>query len=205
MGFFLILASIKIIFLGAIYGRLDGGGIAKCGEWLERSLIMFFFVLACAPFAGYYALFAYLGVVGIATKHGQYFLDRVLKGQGQERVDPFVSLFFGKDWRVQFNENYDFNSTEKAEYELNIKPRLYLRNIFGMLVTGTLVGLPAVAVAICFGAWLPAMFFSLTGVVKVIGYAIGEAVWGRTEPAEYINGGLRNTLCLAAILATILA
>ena len=201
MLLFVILTCIHVIFLGAIYGRLDGGGISKTNEWVERTLIMFFFVLACASFAGYWSLFAYVGVLGIATGHGQYFPMQGLLGQKSfvERVDPFVSLFFGKDWRVQFDEKHVFTDEEKAYFK-KIKPFLFWRNNFGMFTTGLLVGLPASIIALSFGHVLPAVIFSLTGIVKSIAYILGYAIFRNTESAEYMNGGLRNVICIFVIL-----
>lgn len=211
MNLFIILACLKVIFLGAVYGRMDGGGIANTKEWTERSLIMFFFVLACAPFSGLWALLAYAGVIGIATGHGQYFLNRAVKYIGDrpgekgtyERIDPFVALFFGKDPRT---DNKFMNLSGAAQtsalqaamndYGMN---RLYWRCVFGMFCTGFLVGLPAAIIAFCFGAYLPAFFFILTGLVKALAYIIGYALFKNTESAEYINGAGRNVLCLAAI------
>jgi len=208
MTFFLILICIKVVLLGAVYGRIDGGGLVKVSEWIERSLIMFFFVLACTPFAGLYALFAYTGVVGIATGHGQYFLARKLVGQKEhkERVDPIVSLFFGKDWRANFHHEHKFTKEEKQYYENNVKAKLYWRCVFGMFMTGSLVGLPAAIVSIVFGQYLIAGVFALTGVVKAAAYVFGcelkRATSKRvkeTEIAEYANGGLRNVLCLVVL------
>jgi len=192
MEFFYALIAIKVILLGAVYGRLDGGGIAKCKEWIERSLIMFFFVLACAPFAGYYALFAYLGVAGIATGHGQYFLDRTAKFIKPQGVDPFVVLFFGSDPRTERLKNYHHGIKQYGEI------KLYWRNVFGMFVTGSLVGVPAFLVAMVFGQYAGALFL-LTGVVKALAYMVGYKFWKKTEPAEYINGGGRNVICLLII------
>jgi hypothetical protein len=209
---FYILAILKVLFLGAVYGRMDGGGIANTKEWTERSLIMFFFVLACAPFAGLWALLAYAGVVGIATGHGQYFLSRAVKYIGDtadgkkgtyERVDPFVSLFFGKDPRTDKKHNQltgavQISSVQKAMNDYGLR-RLYWRNVFGMFCTGFLVGLPAAVIALSFSAHIPAALFFLTGFVKSAAYVIGHAVSKNTESAEYINGAGRNAICLGVI------
>lgn len=202
MDFFYALASLKAIFLGAVYGRLDGGGITSTHEWIERSLIMFFFVLACAPFAGYWSLLAYLGVIGIATGHGQYFLN--LKNpypqkEFKERVDPFVSLLFGPDWRAQFDSNHDFTKKQIKKYE-EIKGKIYWRNVFGMFCTGALVGLPAAALAVTFSQYIVCGLFLMTGPAKSISYAISDKLgWGYVG-GEYINGALRNAICVAAII-----
>lgn len=198
--FFAFLISIKFILLGAVYGRLDGGGIAKVSEWVERSLVMFSFVLACASFSGLWSLLAYLGVVGIATGHGQYFLARTVKYVKPEKFDFIVRMAFGPDPR----SNTAFSGfppmyapIEDAMKAYGLK-KLYWRCVFGMFVTGTLVGIPAFVIAAAFGK-LYGVLFLLTGVVKAISYMIGWQFFKSTEPAEYINGGARNAVCLAVI------
>ncbi len=198
MEFFIVLIVLKVVLLGAVYGRVDGGGIAKVGEWIERSLIMFFFVLACAPFAGLYALLAYGGVAGIATGHGQYFLARMVKAIEPERLDFIVRLFFGSDPRTDKALKLKPKATIKGAMDRYGMKKLYWRCVFGMFVTGSLVGIPAFIIAVCFGQWFGGLFL-LTGVVKSIAYMIGYRFWGSTEPAEYINGGLRNVICLSVI------
>ena len=209
MELFYLLIALKVVLLGALYGRLDGGGIAKVGEWVERSLIMFFFVLACAPFSGLYALLSYGGVGGIATGHGQYFLNRMIKAIAPERFDFIVRWFFGTDPRTQ--EKYSVYRDDAwrsasasiqhridhdmMDYGLN---KLYWRNVFGMFVTGSLVGIPAFIISMCFGQWIGAVFL-LTGVVKSIAYMVGYRLYSNTESSEYINGGLRNVICLCVM------
>lgn len=217
MILFGILIAFYVVAAGAVLGRIDGSGdgvilVKDLPEWVERSLIMFFFVMACAPFAGAYALFSYAGVVGIATGHGQYFLSRAVKYMGRkpdgsrgtsERVDPFVRLFFGQDPRTdtKFNTLSGAAQTNAIRAAMNDygMTKLYWRCVFGMFATGTLVGLPALVVSVSFGAYLPAVFFALTGVVKALAYMIGYKIFNNTESAEYINGGGRNVLCLLAI------
>lgn len=209
MELFYLLIALKVVLLGAVYGRLDGGGIAKCSEWIERSLIMFFFVLACVPFAGYWSFFAYAGVIGIATGHGQYFLDLNIKAVSGERTDFITRLIFGKDPRTKieyltYRDDYWGNAPryikdkihlEMQDYGLN---KLYWRGVCGMFVTGSLVGLPAFIVSMCFGQIEGALFL-LTGPAKALGYILGQKFWASTEPAEYINGGLRNVVCLGVV------
>lgn len=209
MELFYLLIAAYVIFLGAVFGRLDGGGIAKVSEWLERSLIMFFFVLACAPIAHYWAILAYFGVVGIATGHGQYFLNLSAKAVSGERTDFIARFIFGDDprtnikyikyrndgWSDAPQEIKDQIYLEMQDYGLN---KLYWRNVFGMFVTGSLVGIPACIISISFGE-LYGLLFLLTGPAKAIAYMMGQKFWGNTEQAEFINGGLRNGICLAIV------
>lgn len=217
MTFYYFLISFYAIFLGAVWGRVDGGGIAKVNEWLERSLIMFYFVLACAPFAGLYALWAYAGVLGIATGHGQYFLNRAIKYLGDradgskgtyERVDPVVRLLFGRDPRTDtkyagLDKDVQFIQIKKAMEEYGTT-KLYWRNVFGMFCTGFFVGLPAAILAACFQQWVVVGLMLLTGPVKALAYVVGYQLFNNTESAEYINGGLRTALCVAAVLSNII-
>lgn len=198
------LLSAYAIFHGAVYGRLDGGGITKSPEWVERSLIMFFFVLATAPFAGMYSLLAYVGVLGIATGHGQYFLHRSAKymTKTKERVDPVVKLFFGQDPRddehfKDLPQNHEEIVQAMDDYGMG---RLYARCVFGMFVTGSLVGLPAFILCAVFGHAVIGSIFLLTGVCKAVAYVTSYELWKNTEGAEFINGGLRTTLCVIALL-----
>lgn len=223
MAIFIFIASVYFIFHGAIHGRIDGGGIAKVSEWVERTLVMSGFVMAAVLFSDWWGLLAYAGVVGIATGHGQYFLNRAVKYIGDkpdgkkgsyERVDPIVRLLFGKDPRTDTK----FANMPKAEQVISMRgemevygmTRLYWRNVFGMFVTGSLVGLPAAIISVCFGQYQCAAIFACTGIAKAIAYVIGYRFFVKkenpsgTEAAEYINGGLRNVICLAVILLVVL-
>lgn len=209
MLFFHFLIWLKFTALGAIYGRMDGGGIADVKEWVERSLIMFAFVLSCAPFAGVVSVGAYLGVVGIATGHGQYFLETTIKAMSAERFDFVVRLFFGADPRTAVElkpwrgEKWN-NAPQEIKDSLFLKmqdyglSKLYWRNIFGMCVTGSLVGLPAFILAILYGQAVGVLFL-LTGPIKAFSYMFAWNFYKTTVTAEYINGGLRNNLCLCII------
>lgn len=203
MEFFLFLLSVKFIFLGAIYGRMDGGGIVKTPELLERILCMSFFVLACAPFAGAWSLIALAGIAGIATGHGQYFLARLPKYTKPEFFDFAVRPFFGADPR---NE-YISGENSGIEYEKKIKEygpkKLYWRNVFGMLITGTIVGLGAFVVCLAHGSFFYGLLFLMTGVIKAISYILGWELFKSTEQAEYINGGARTALCVAVLILSL--
>ena len=193
MIYFLYLVN---VFNGAWLGRMWGGGKPSLPRWLKGSLIMSYFVLGCYPFAHYYAIIAALGIFGVSTGHGQYFLARIVKTIEPEKVDPIVTLFFGKDPRtlpslLQPTQNHLNN------YGMT---KLYWRCVFGMFVTGQLVGLPAMVLAIIFHAWIPALFFSLTGLAKAISYIISYKIWKNTEGAEWINGGLRTALALTVFI-----
>lgn len=209
MELFFWITGIYIIIQGAVFGRADGSGLLGTSEWTERTLIMLFFVLGCVPFAGWWGALAYAGVVGIATGHGQYFLSRAIKEQvsGKEKVDPFVSLFFGKDPRdnknfIGMNEGHPDILKAVMSYGFT---KLYWRNVLGMFSTGFLVGLPASVVAVCFGEYTVAGLFLLTGLVKAVAYVLGDGV-KRLFPkvhdtviGEYANGAGRNILFLLVI------
>lgn len=205
MTFFLILISIYWIFLGAIWGRIDGGGIAKVSEWVERILVMISFVISTATFASVWSLFALIGVAGIATGHGQWFLSRTIKAIGPEKLDFIVKLFFGQDprtkegykaWRDDNWINVPDAIVEEIAREMKAygDKKLYWRCVFGMFVSGTLVGLPAFVLCMLYQQWYGVLFL-LTGVVKAASYVIGWTFFKSTEPAEYINGGGRNLIC----------
>lgn len=184
--------------LGGFFARMDGGGGPKTPEIVERFLCMTYFVLGCLPFAGVYALAAYIGVVGIATGHGQYFLARTLKAIKPERFDFIVAWVFGADWRVQFEKDHVFSQVEIDRYFTVIRQALYRRCVFGMFVTGTLIGLPAAILSLVFGQWI-GLLFLLTGVVKAAAYVFGYEVFRSTLIAEWVNGMLRTAICLAVL------
>lgn len=194
----LIILGLGVVFIssGSVLGRIDGGGLVKIPELLERSLIMAFFVGAVLPFAGWWSVLSLIGMFGIATGHGQYFLHRAVKYMDPEKVDFIVRLIFGKDPRT--NVYYVENEDQYGGLMIDIKDygenKLYWRCVFGMFVTGTLVGLPSSIIAIVFEQYLIAGILALTGFVKAIAYIVGYEIWEGTEPAEFINGGLRNLL-----------
>ena len=221
MTLFIVLLSIKAIILGAVWGRIDGGGLVKMHEHVERALILFFPVLACTLFAGWWAFLAYAGMVGIATGHGQYFLIRAKKYLGDksdkqiesyERTNFLLTPFFGQDPRIDDKfaglSGAALTSALTAAMNEYGMTKLYWRNVCGMLVTGQLFGLPAMCLALWFGEPIAAALFALSGVVKAISYISGYAFFSKGEDAgtvvaEYINGGLRTALCVAAILTVI--
>lgn len=201
MIFFTLIASIKAITLGAIYGRIDGGGILKVNEWVERTLVMSFFVLACAPFVSSWSLVALLGMFGIATGHGQYFLDRKPKYIEPEKLDFLVEACMGKDPRTASAFKALPEGAQSIVMEINKygSARLYWRNVVGLFFTGSLVGLPAALLLLASG-WAVGAVLLLTGVCKALSYVVSYALTEKTELAEYLNGGLRTFLCVLVIL-----
>lgn len=203
---FYTLIIIQFIALGAVYGRINGGGFED-QRLISRIIIMSAFVLACSVYVDWWALFAFLGTFGIATGHGQYFLDRQLVGQQErvERLDFIVKWIFGKDWRENYSENHKFTEAETEKYYSVIRKPLYWRNVFGMFLTGSLVGLPSAVIMLCIGQYIPAVLFACTGIAKALAYIIGDFIQDKfskqgTVIAEYLNGGLRNALCLLVML-----
>lgn len=193
------------ILLGTLLGRADGDGINDMSKNVIRFAILGMFTVVCATFAGWWSILTLLGVFGVATGHGQYFLDRILRGQKEtaENTEPLVKLFFGPDWRVQFSKDHVFTDKEEAYYFSSVYPRLYWRNVFGMFVTGALVGLPATILSVVFGQWLVALLFLLTGPAKAVAYMIGyrfsPGKWD-TVVGEYVNGCLRAVICVGVLL-----
>lgn len=210
MTFFNFVLIIKVLFLGAVYGRIDGGGIIKCPEIIERLLVMSFYVLACAPFSSAWSCMALFGMIGISTGHGQYFPSVLLKAIEPETTDFITALFYDKDPRTskrfeayrKYNHD-DFKKLYPMVYndmETKIinygKDRLYRRCMFGMFMTGSIVGVPAFMICLFFGQYYAAIPFLLHGVVKLISYHYMHKIYGKTEPAEYTNGAGRALLCV---------
>lgn len=194
-----MIGPLLLISLGAVLGRIDGGGLIKMNNWVERLFIMLYFIIPCILIAGPWGIFAAIGVIGLITGPGQYFPGRALKAIEPEGVDFIVQFIFGDDWRTQFPEGYQFTREETEYYEAWVKPTLFLRNAFGMFVRSSLVGLPAMVICLIFGAWDSAFYFSLTGVAASFSYVICDLIWRDTAKAEYMNGGLRSLLALLAV------
>lgn len=204
MILFLSLAGFYWIFHNAVWGRVDGGGVAKVSEWVERFFVMIGFVMSCSLFAGFWSFMVATGVVGIATGHGQYFLNRAIKPISPERFDFVVRWVFGEDPRT--SEAFKKMGQDRREKAVEAygMTRLYWRNVFGMFITGSLVGIPAFVLTMVFGK-LYGVFFLLTGVVKALAYMIAWKFFKSTEPAEYINGGGRGLITFIVIVFSLLA
>lgn len=205
------LIFIGLVGISALAARMDGGGKPKTPEWVEKALCIFPFVLATWPYAGYYCAIGAAGVAGPAMGHGQYFLARIIEAVDPERIDFIVRLFFGEDprCRAEFvtlrGLGYDeLSPDQRAAIKLRMDQygmdRLYRRNVFGMFIGGCVIGLPAAGVALWFGAWLPALYLSLTGFVKAAAYHFCYKIFKSTEQAEWTNGGGRGGLAAAAFL-----
>ncbi len=212
-----MLATILLIFfiqniaIGALLGRIDGGGLIKCPNLLEKSLISAYLVFACLPFADWFALLAFAGFAGIATGHGLYFLSMRGEAASPEFFDFLLVPFFGKDPRTksEFASLRGLEQDELTKEQIVYLERaivnygagkLYWRCVCGMGITGAIWGLPAAILAICFGAWPQAILFLLTGPIKAAAYAISWQWFGSTVQAEYINGGGRTAVVLMALI-----
>lgn len=201
-----MLLLILTVGYGALTARLDGAGTLP--KALSRFLCILPFVLGCYFFAEWYSLVALLGVFGIATGHGQYFLDTQNKAMSREFFDKVVSLFFGNDPRVNSfflyyrDDRWKFApDTVKEFLKLDIdrygRKKLYWRCLFGMFVTGSLVGIPAaiLSAAFCLPLFVIVTFLS-TGLIKALSYFIGHRFFNSTEYAEFINGAVRTLIIL---------
>jgi hypothetical protein len=201
---FKLLLALKATLLGAVYGRIDGGGVVQTQEWVERLLVMSLFMIACSTFAGPFGLLAVLGVVGIATGHGQYLPSMSVKYIKPEFVDKAVSLVFGQDPRsnkIYWDAPIGYTLIEQDMYTYG-PTKLLCRNMFGMFLTGTLVGLPAFVLSFIFDA-PQGYIFLLTGFAKVLSYLVSWKLFQSTPYAEYMNGALRGALCVAVILSSV--
>lgn len=203
----MIFAVFLCSVIGAVTARMDGGGLIRTHEWVERTLCIAPFVAVCIPYAGWYSLLAYLGVVGLLLGHGQYFLNLTPRFCSPERIDPLVKIFFGEDPRT----NKDFEGYTAGVYDEYFKSlmqkriltygknKLYWRCVFGMFIGGSLVGLPAAVLALCFSDIYTALILSTTGFVKSFAYMYGHYFFNNTESAEYMNGFLRNLIALLSL------
>lgn len=183
------------LVIGACLGRMYGGGLWELPKLVENALIMSFFVAACIPFAGVWSLLALLGMLGISTGHGQYFLNRQIKHIKAEWFDFIVKLVFGHDSRTLTTNQADIEFLTSI-YGMK---KLYWRNVFGMFVTGTVVGLPAAIISFVFGYYLVGVLLLTTGIIKASAYMISDKFLKSTEGAEYINGGLRGLVAMVAL------
>lgn len=183
---------------------MDGGAPPKTPEIVDRLLCISPFVFVGCLLYGWWGIGASLGVLGLATGHGQYFMARVLKHIKPEKVDFLLVPFFGKDYRTTLNPNFDPSSSLYQYYIDRIYPKLYWRNVAGMCLTGLLVGLPIAIVAAFHGDYKLAGLFCLTGPLKGLSYMVGwhykdlfklKHLEKDTEKAEFLNGFLRSLLC----------
>lgn len=211
----LVVFFIQSAFLGAMFARMDGGGVFESAQWTQRSLVMSQIILGCIPFAGWYALAAFAGVLGIILGHGTYMPTLAPQPSSPERLDFIVRLFFGRDPRAgeEFKQWRDLPANQipkeitakvRAAMEAYGVSRLRRRAYFGMFVTGSITGLPAAILALYFGAYIPAALFAMTGIAKAGGYWIGWTFWRNTEAGEWTHGALRATLATAAFITGLL-
>lgn len=216
------------IILCLVYGwfaRMDGGAPPKVNEWVERLLcISVFTYTAWTISQDWWTLVSLLGIFGLATGHGTYFLNRMVKAVEHERLDFLVRPFFGADPRA--NKKYKayrgskWNSAPKSirvQVEADMHAygytKLYWRNVFGMFVTGSLVGIPTAILAVVYGAYIDSIFIACTGFAKSFAYMAGYFMYKKgwlqnlsttkigkylnhdTAMGEYLNGVLRTALC----------
>lgn len=197
--FIIALIFVLSCFAGAQYARMDGGGGPKTPELTERLLCIGPFVAPAIFSGGWWGLLALIGMVGLAIGHGPYFLDRLLKGLGGDMpgVDFIVRWIFGPDWRAQFPENHIFTTDEEIFYQESVYPGLLKRNLFGLSLSGFLVGAPAGIICICFGDIGAGISLMLTAFIKPWAYWIS---YPDTKPGELLNGTVRSALALVVLL-----
>lgn len=185
----LLLYTIQSVILGAILGRMYGNGHTMLNKHVTNLLSMLPFVFVCMATAGPYGLLALIGMFGIATGHGQYFLSLALQQCKPEYFDFIIKPLFGDDPRT-------LPSYVKGTPVLG---NLYERCLFGMFVTGSIVGIPAAIVCISSGNILGVALL-LTGLAKAASYLVCDKLNLGSERAEYLNGALRTLLtCITFI------
>ena len=212
---------LTLCLIGGWLARIDGGAPPYVNEWLERLLCISFFVYSTyAITQDAWALAALAGIFGLATGHGQYFLNRAVKAIEPERLDFIVRLAFGDDprtadkyaqWRGEKWNSAPKSVRQAVENDMHAYgyKRLYWRNVFGMFVTGSLVGLPCAIIAIVYGAYVDSLILALTGFAKAGGYIIAYAAYTKgylkklgkyldhdTAMGEFLNGFMRTFLAL---------
>lgn len=149
------------------------------------------------------ALIAFIGMLGIATGHGQYFSIQQ-KTIAPEKVDFIVRVLFDypvniaqfflrgcTDWKLILETDPRVKGRSISYYGF---AKLRWRNAFGMFVTGSMVGLPAFIVCMSFDHKAAILLF-LTGFVKAAAYRFAPD----TEAAEWFNGFGRTMLCGLAV------
>lgn len=206
-----LLAFLPLCALGGLFARMDGGGKPATPEIVERLLCISFFVAAVFAINPWLSPVALLGMFGLATGHGQYFLSFLERAVDGERLDFIVRLVFGDDPRTHIrylsfrgekwaNAPQGMKDILKSELEQYGRKKLLCRSVFGMFVTGSMVGLPAAIVSLCYGRFVEAGLLASTGLVKALAYYV---VRPNTQPAEWINGTLRTALALVAICVSL--
>ena len=204
---FIIISAILIIGLRAALGRAIGA------EWgfnrtAERFLAALAYAWPTALFAGPFAAFGLLSFAGIATGHGQYFLNLTKKNIEPEKVDFMVSLFFGKDPRTDISGKSLKGAAQIAWANKRIQGygehKLYWRCVAGMFAKGLVTALPCVVLAVCFSHYIVAGLFMLTAPFQALSYVIGYKWFSEgsdrgTVAAEWINGGLAGVVIVAVL------
>ena len=150
-----------------------------------------------------------LAALGIRTGHGQYMSVPPLAYLGNittpEKIDPFISLFFGEDPKLSIGyltlpiENKLERTDIVKSYGIN---KAKNRNRFGLAVTGLIVLLGPFIAAVYMGNIFLTLLAMLCGACKFVGYDIGWAKFKgqETEFGEVFRGLLLGLFCLTSFL-----
>ena len=187
LEFFSVLFVFSCIVWQAIMGRVCGGGLFTPPFGLAEFIyglpygITALVVALSAGATPAILILSFLLAMSTATLgkrlgHGQYFdLGTTTKYmEKHEKIDPIVSLFFGKD-----------------PNNISEGPGNYWRDFFGLTVIGFVVGFGLSAVLCFYGFFGLAMLTMVLSGMKSVAYAIGHKFfpgYHATEIGEYVSG-----------------
>lgn len=166
MIYITVISILLFACLGAVLSRMDGGGIIKLPEWVDKVGVTFPYAIIgymVVPWAAVPCMaFAWLGR---ALGHGGFF------DLGSNPKEP--------------NNGRDLERIEPAIYWLHDNISRFWYDFIGLMLSGLMVTIiPAMFLAV-WGHYALALLMVLSGLAKAPSYALGR---GNTEIGEYVNG-----------------
>lgn len=207
---------IPILSLGWL-SRIHGGGKPNLPLGLETWLIslwigvLAYLVVDPVGLWGWGSIFitSALAFLGLRTGHGQYMtmppMMYLREISTPEKIDPFVSLFFGKDPKL--TSTYKSGRVLPAIYAYG-ETKAYWRNVFGMSITGLIVTLGLAINLLLHGHPFLGILAALAGAGKSIPYMLGWSLFADAEPTvigEWGRGillGILSGAVLSVLLTT---